>query len=195
MVWVCWRVGWRRLLLQEIFSLSGDKRCCVRSEGGVESKTSFFNETLSDEVGFGETREISLVDRRSLTETARAVNFERRRVRGQLGPKDSRSELREEERPNRKRSTSQREGRWDTRKRRPIRRILQHMVNWRKCSEGNSGSSKHEAKAKVRARVPLLLDVDHQQETVNMVQALKKKHAEGNPVQLVTRSRRRGICT
>ena len=147
MVWVCWRVGWRRLLLQGIFSLSGDTRCCVRSEGGVESKTSFFIKTLSDEVGFGETGVISIVDiTGSLTETARAVNFERRWARGQLGPKDSRSELREKERPNRKWSSSQREGRCDTCKRRPKRRILQHMVKRRKCSEGNSGSFEHEAK-------------------------------------------------
>ena len=156
----------------------------------MESKISFFIETLSDEVGSGETGEISTVDiTGSLTETARAVTFERRWARGQLGPKDSRSELREKERPNRKWSTSQREGRWDTCKRRPKRRILQHMVNWRKCSDGTSGSFKHEAKAKVRARVTLLLDVDHQQETVNMVQALKKKNAEGNPVHFVTRSK------
>ena len=130
MVWVCWRVGWRRLILQGIFSLNGDKRCCGRREVGVESETSFFMETLSDEVGFGQTGESSTVDiTGSLTESARAVNFERRWVRGQLGPKDSRSELREKERPNRKWSTSQREGRWDTCKRRPKRRILQHMVN------------------------------------------------------------------
>ena len=135
------------MLLQGTFSLSGDKRCCVRSEGGVESKTSFFVETLSDEVGFGEIGEISIVDiTGSLTETARAVNFERRWVRGQLGPKDSRSELREKERPNRRWSTSQREGRWDTCKRRPKRRILQHMVNRRNCSDGNPSSFKHEAK-------------------------------------------------
>ena len=60
MVWVCLRVGWRRLLLQGIFSLSGDKRCCVRSEGGVESKTSLFSETLSDEVGFGRLEKSAL---------------------------------------------------------------------------------------------------------------------------------------
>ena len=130
-------------------------------------------ELLSDEVGFGETREISTVGiTGSLTETARTVNFERRWVRGQLGPKDSRSELREKVRPNRKWSTSQREGRWYTFQRRPKRR---------KCSEGNSGSFKHEGKAKVRARVPLVLDVDHQQETVNKVQAFKKKKCRREP--------------
>ena len=42
----------------------------------MESKTSLFMVILSDEVSFGDTGEISLVDRRSLTETARAVNFE-----------------------------------------------------------------------------------------------------------------------
>ena len=147
-------------------------------------------------MGFGETGEVSIVDiTGSLTETARG-----RELRAQMGSWPAWTKRLEigiaRERTTEPQVEHQSERRTtDTCKRRTKRRILQHMVNWRKCSEGNSGSFKHEAKAKVRARVPLILDVDHQQETVNMVQALVKKNAEGNPVHLITRSSRRGTST
>ena len=93
------------------------KQLSLSSCGWVLIRSGQFKitETLSHEVGLGAIGESSIEDiTGSLTEAARAVNFDRRGVCGQLGPKDSRSEFRGMERPNRKWSTSQRERRMGT---------------------------------------------------------------------------------
>ena len=184
-------------LLQGIFSFSGDKRCCVRREGRVESTTSFFIETLSDEVGFGETGEISIVD---ITEKFDG-DGKSRELRAQMGSWPAwtkRLEIgiaRERTTEPQVEHQSERRTMGHVQAATEKKDIATHGYLEEMFRGKTQAASNTRQRAKVRARVPLLLDVDHQRETVNMVQALKKKNAEGNPVHLVTRSSRRGIST
>ena len=70
--------------------LAGEDFFCKGSSVSVVTKVAVSE--ASDEVGFGANGEISIEDiTGSLTEAARAVNFERRGLRGQLGTKDTTS--------------------------------------------------------------------------------------------------------